>query len=144
MNNPQQNLGLIRRFFDEVCNKGNIAALDELAAGNVHLNDPAAHRKEGLHAYKELETLYCKAFPNKKVTIDDLISSEDKVIVRWTCKGVHAGDLQDIPATNRSFQISGISIYRITNNKIAEVWQTWDRLGLLEQIGEVQPAHALH
>lgn len=144
MNTPQQNLSLIRRLFDEVYNKGNIAALDSLAANNIRINDPAAHRKEGLHAYKEMETLYCKAFPNKKVTLDDLISSEDKVTVRWTCKGSHTGDLQEIAATNRSFQISGISIYRITNNKISEIWQSWDRLGLLEQLGEIQPAHALH
>lgn len=142
----QQNIALGKRLYDEVFNKGNLSVCDEIIANNVKINDPAMHNghTEGLKAFKDAETQYKKAFPNKKITIDDIFANEDKVVVRWTCQGVHKGELQGIAPTNRSFKISGISIYQVANGKITSAFQFWDRLGLLEQIGEIQPALALH
>ncbi len=144
MDNPQ-NINQTKKLFEEIYNKGNLTMLDGLVANNVRLNDPATRQqKEGLKALKDTEASYIRAFPNKKVKIEDIMSSEDKVIVRWTCQGVHKGELQGISPTNKEFKISGISIYRFANGKVTEIWQSWDRLGLLEQIGEIQPALALH
>lgn len=141
----QSYLPLVRRLFDEVFNKGNVSVLDEFFSSNVKLHDPAhMHKNTGLSSLKEIETSYIKAFPNKKVKIDDIFLAEDKVVVRWTCTGVQKGPLQDIAASNKPFTMSGISIYTFANGKIAEIYQNWDRLALLEQIGEIQPAMALH
>jgi steroid delta-isomerase-like uncharacterized protein len=141
----QQNINLTKKLFEEVFNKGNLHALNELIANNVTLHDPAApHRNEGLECFKEIEKKYLEAFPNKKVKIDEIFGFEDRVVVRWTCKGVQKGKLDDLDATNKEFKITGISIYLFSNGKITEIWQTWDRLGLFEQIGEITPVHALH
>jgi steroid delta-isomerase-like uncharacterized protein len=144
----QQNLSLVRRLFDEVYAKENYKALDDLIAQNIQIHDAAApHFHGGLQALKQQEMMYTKAFPNKKVKIDDIMSTaDDRVIVRWTCTGneTHKGEFPGIPNTNKSYKFSGIGIYRITNGKISEIWQNWDRLGLLEQIGEIQPALAAH
>lgn len=144
-NAAQQNIALTRKLFDEVFNKENLAACDELFAANVKFIDPAKpHLKAGVAAVKEMETTYCKAFPKKKIKIDDIFAAEDRVVVRWTCQGVQKGELQGIAASNKPFTITGISIYRFANGKITEVCQNWDRLALLEQIGEISPALALH
>lgn len=141
----QQSLTLIKRLFDEVYTKGNLNLIDELVATNVRRHDPARTEHEtGIQAFKELERIYKQAFPNKKLKIDDIMAVDDKVVVHWTCTGTHKGDLEGIPATNRDFKITGITIYRLANGKITELWQNWDRLGLLEQIGEVERASALH
>lgn len=140
-----KNLSLARRLFDEVYNKGNLSALDEIVATNVIIHDPAlTSRLEGLKGYKETESQYTRAFPNKKIKIDDIFASADNntVLVRWTCQGTHKGDFRGIPATNKDFKISGISVYKFSNGKITEINQIWDRLGLLEQIGEIQMAHS--
>jgi steroid delta-isomerase-like uncharacterized protein len=109
------------------------------------MHDPATpNAKEGLQAFKSSESNYEKAFPNKKIKIDDIFATEDKVVVRWTCTGTHKGNLQGLSPTNKDVKFTGISIYTISNGKITEVNQQWDRLALLEQIGEVTPAHALH
>lgn len=141
----QKNVTQTKKLFEDVFSKGNISALDSILASNIKLNDPARpHDKEGIANIKELEQTYNTAFPNKKVHIDELIPAEDKVIVRWTASAVHKGELEGISPTNKSIKISGISIYRFQNGKIIEITQQWDRLGLLEQIGEIQPAAALH
>lgn len=141
----QQNITLVRRLFDEVYTKGSLNLLDELMANNVRLHDPARpDHREGLTSLKEVESIYKKAFPSKKLKIDDIFAVDDRVVVRWTCTGTHRGELEGIPATNRDIKITGVSIYRLANNKVAEMWSSWDRLGLLEQIGEIEPATALH
>ncbi len=142
--NTQPMINLVKKLFTEVFTKGNISVSDELVDTNVKLHDPATRNGHGLASFKDTENTYKRAFPTKKLTIEDIFAAGDKVIVRWTCQATQSGPLQDISASNKKINISGISVYRISNNKIVEIWQSWDRLGLLEQIGEIQPALALH
>lgn len=133
---------LVQRLYDEVYTGGNINALDQLVANNVKFQDGSIpNSKPGLAFLKELEASYKKAFPNKKVTVDELLVSGDKVIVRWTCKGSHEGEFQGTMPTHRKFTISGIGIYTIANDRISEIYQSWNALSLLEQLNIIQPAH---
>jgi steroid delta-isomerase-like uncharacterized protein len=67
--------------------------------------------------------------------IDEIFSSDDRVVVRWTGTGTHVRELNGIPATGRPVRVDAISIHRVANGKIAETWQVWDTLSLLQQIG---------
>lgn len=141
----QQNIALVKKLYDELYTKGNIAAAEQLFATDVKLIDSSAPNfRGGLTGLKERETMFKKAFPDKNSKIDDIFSTEDRVVVRWTTTGTHKGSLQNIAPTGKSVKVSGISVYRIVNGKITEISQAWDRLGLLEQIGVVEPATALH
>lgn len=144
--NNQQNMNLLKKLFDEVYTKGNISALAEFCTAKIKLHDPAVPNfKGGIEELKAREMMYKTAFPDKQLKIEEfLMAGDDKAVVRWTCKGTHKGELQGVAPTNKSFQITGISIYRFENGKIAEIFQNWDRLGLLEQIGEIHPAAVLH
>jgi steroid delta-isomerase-like uncharacterized protein len=134
---------IVQRLFDEVYTGGNINVLDQLVSNNIRIHDQSLpNAKPGLSYYRELETSYARAFPSKKATIDELIVSGDRVIVRWTCKGSHEGEYQGTPATHRKFTVSGISIFQITNDRVSEIWQSWDRLSLLEQLNIIQLSHS--
>lgn len=133
----------VRRLYSEVYSKGNIKICDELCSSSLKFHDAAVKgTKNGLQALKEAEATYFKAFPNKKATIEDLIVQDNQVVVRWSCQGKQDGEFEGIAATHRTFTLTGISIYTFTNDKITEVWQAWDRLSLLEQLGATQLAHA--
>lgn len=136
------NMSQVKRLFEEVFNKGDLSACHELVSDTVKMHDPDP--TEGLEAFKAKERLYQQAFPQKRVRIDDLFAINDKVVVRWTAQGVHRGELPGLPATGSEIKVTGISIYRLENDKISDIWQEWDRLGLLEQIGEVQPSYVFH
>lgn len=142
----EQNVNIVRKLYEEVYSKGNTEILDQICNKDLTIHDSALPHQQikGIQNYKKREDEYKKAFPDKKVTIDDIFGTDNKVIVRWTCQGTQKGELQDIAPTNKRFKIMGISIYTVNNGKITEGWQSWDRLGLLEQIGEIQPAGALH
>jgi steroid delta-isomerase-like uncharacterized protein len=141
----QENINLVKRFFEEIYNKGNFNLMDELLSSNVTIYDQALpNHREGLREYKNSQNQYKQAFPNRKGKIEDVFASDDKVAVRWSLQATHKGDLKDLSATNKDFKVTGISLYSVKSGKITEIFHQWDRLGLLEQIGEIQPAAALH
>lgn len=137
-------MNIVRRLYDEVYAKGNIKALDDLCDKNLQFHDVPNDQNKvgGIHDFKELETGYHKAFPNKKPKIEDIFTNQDKVVVRWTLTGKNEGPFNGNPPTHRNATISGISIYRLENEKIVELWQRWDKLSLLEQLGIA--VHAAH
>jgi steroid delta-isomerase-like uncharacterized protein len=141
----KENMKLVQKLYD-CFNKNDIQqlnCLDNLLAQNVRFHDAATPTlTSGVQAVKQAESGYIKAFPNKSAKIDTMFGAEDRVVVRWTVSATHKGPFQGIAPTNKSFKISGITIYRVSDNKISEVWQSWDHLGLLEQLGvfHLQPA----
>ena len=86
---------------------------------------------------KNFVQMYAAAFPGKRVTVDDAVSSGDKVVVRWTMRGAHEGELMGIPASGADVTLTGITMYRFENGKVAEEWTYADMLGLMQQVGAV-------
>jgi steroid delta-isomerase-like uncharacterized protein len=138
----QENSALIRRWFEEVWNKGRTEAIDEMSAPDVIGHGQAQHDTDiGLAEFKIFAADLHSAFPDIKVVIDQTIEQGDKVVARWTSTMTHTGEFLGFPATGKKATITGTSIQRILNGKIVEGWDNWDQLGLLVQIGAVPSAH---
>jgi steroid delta-isomerase-like uncharacterized protein len=135
----EENKTISRRFIEEAFNKGNVDVIDEIVSSNIVTHDPAAppNMPAGSEGVKQMVLGYRSAFPDIKVTIDDLIAEGDKVVTRWSARGTHEGELMGIPPTGKEGQVTGISIDRIEGGQIVESWTNWDTLGLLQQIGAV-------
>jgi steroid delta-isomerase-like uncharacterized protein len=132
------NKNVVRRLFEEVWNKGNLGVTDELFAPNyAHHDSSTPDVGRGPESEKKRATLYRTAFPDLRLTIEDIIAEGETVMARWSCRGTHKGDLSGIAPTGKQFAISGISIARIANGKMAEGWVNWDALGLMQQLGVV-------
>ncbi len=88
----------------------------------------------------EIRKMLPKAFPDISWSIEELIATEDKVIIRFIERGTHEGEFMGIPATGNKYETSGISIRRIENGKIVEEREEFDVLGLMQQLGmELKP-----
>ena len=95
---------------------------------------PQAKGPEGV---KRLAAMVHAAFPDLNFTIEDLIAEGDKVVYRYTIRGIHQNDFMGIPATGKAVKVTGIHIYRIGDGKLQEEWENWDMLGLLRQLGVI-------
>ena len=138
----QENSALIRRWFDEVWNKGRMEAIDEMASPDVIGHGQAQHDTDiGLQEFRNFAAGLRAAFPDMKVVIDQTIEQGDKVVARWTSTMTHQGEFLGFAATGKKATVTGTSIQRISNGKIVEGWDNWDQLGLLVQIGAVAAAH---
>ena len=134
----ETNKALVRRFIDDVHNKGNFAVFNELFAPD-YVNRSAPASANGRAAREQAIRGYRDAMPDLRVTIDDMIAEGDRVALRWTTSGTQKGALETplgvAPASHRPVSIPGINIFRIAGGKIAEEWIVWDTLGLAQQVG---------
>jgi steroid delta-isomerase-like uncharacterized protein len=127
-----------RLIFEEVWNGKNLTAIDELMAADYVHHDPQSPKfSDGREGYKQLVTYYLNAFPDSHFTIDEEIQEGDTAVTRWTVNGTHRGDLPTLPASGKSFSVTGITIARLRNGKFVESWNNWDALGLMQQLGSI-------
>jgi len=134
----EQNKNAVRRLFEEVWNKGYVPVADELFASTyTHHDSSTPDVGRGPESEKKRVSLYRNAFPDLRLTIEDLIAEGETVMARWSCRGTHRGDLNGIAPTGKQFTISGVSIARFASGKMVEGWVNWDALGLMQQLGVV-------
>jgi steroid delta-isomerase-like uncharacterized protein len=130
-----ENKALIRRYFDEFWNQGNLAATRDLIAEDaiVHYSPHDEPLRIGDIA-EERVARERRAFPDLHFTIEDLVAEGDKVVARWTMQGTHQGEYVGIAPTGKRVTVGGINIYRVADGKIAEIWVTSDDLDMLQQL----------
>ena len=75
------------------------------------------------------------AFPNSQLTVDEAIVDGDRMALRFTQRGVHAGDFMGIPPTGASFSMAGHTVLHFRDGRVVERWSTADMLSLLVQLG---------
>jgi steroid delta-isomerase-like uncharacterized protein len=134
----EQNKAVVRRLIEEVWNKGNLSLADQLFTSNyTHHDSSSPDFGHGPESEKKRATLYRNAFPDLRLTIEDIMAEGETVMTRWSCRGTHKGDLNGIAPTGKQFTISGTTVGRFANGKIAESFVNWDALGLMQQLGAV-------
>jgi steroid delta-isomerase-like uncharacterized protein len=132
------NASLIRRWFDEVWNKGRAEAIDELfdEEGVAHgLADETGSSLRGPSGFKPFFHKFREAFPEIEVVVEDTVSEGDKVAARCTVRGHHRGDTLGFKATDSPVEFTGIAIVRVSNGKIVEAWNNFDFMSMFQQLG---------
>ena len=142
----EENIHVMRRWFQEVWNDSRTQTIYELMAPNAIARGQRG-AEEDIRGPQEFETFVSEiraSFSDIKLKIEDILGVDDKVVVRWSATMSHTGDLLGLPPSNKKVRTQGITIARVTDGKIAEGWDNWDQLGMLEQIGAYkQPESSL-
>jgi steroid delta-isomerase-like uncharacterized protein len=135
----EDNKALVRRYFEEIWDKGNLDLIDELFTTNFVRHGPTATEGEvrGLEGFKALVSMYRSAFPDLRVPIEDLIAEGDRVVTRWRAHGTHQGELLGNAPTGNQVSVTGMLIDRISGGKIEEEWVDYDTLHFMQQVGAV-------
>ncbi|MDP2662915.1 MAG: ester cyclase, partial [Dehalococcoidia bacterium] len=85
--------------------------------------------------FKESATIYRKAFPDMQVKVEDEILEGELLVERWSSTCTHTGEFMGLPPTGKSLSLTGISVVRLSGDKIAESWENYDAIGMLQQLG---------
>ena len=100
----EENKANARRFYEEVFNQGNLAAIDELSAPNIVDHTAMPDQSPGTEGLKQMIGMYLSAFPNLHLTVDAMIGEGDMVSVLSTVTGTHTADMMGIPPTGQADQ----------------------------------------
>ena len=143
----EENKAIVRRFFEEIYIKGNVAAVDELIAPNpvIHWDSPInvpvpAQFQLSLEEIKQVVSQYRTTFPDLQYTVELQVAEGDMVVTRVTARGTHTGEYRGlryrgIPPTGKQVTWTEIRIFRIADGKLVEQWSNEDDLGRLQQVG---------
>jgi steroid delta-isomerase-like uncharacterized protein len=131
-----ENEAVVRRYYEQMCNerKNDLAA--ELFTSDHRMHDPQVPTPDGPDGMVATVSTYQQAVDGHW-GIEELFSTGDKVVVRWTGSGTHVGEINGIPPTGKAIRVDAITIHTMRDGKIAETHEVWDTLGFLQQLGVV-------
>jgi predicted ester cyclase len=87
--------------------------------------------KEG---FRQFIYLLWNAFPDIRITFEDIIVEGNKVVCRYNLAGTHKGQFMDLQPTNKQFRVNGMTIFSFRDAKVIERWNLVDMMSLMEQL----------
>jgi steroid delta-isomerase-like uncharacterized protein len=138
----EENIQLMRRWFDEVWNQGRVETIFQMTVPDVlgHGQGTQGEEVRGPEAYAAFHANIRSAFSELELTVEDMFGCEDRVVTRWSATMKHTGDGLGFPPTGRDVTLTGIAIARFKDGKIVEGWDAWDQAGMLRQLETGSPS----
>jgi steroid delta-isomerase-like uncharacterized protein len=128
----------IHRWFEEVWNKGNADAIDDMFAEDGIANgliDENGNPYRGPAGFKILQRQFLSAYPDMKITVEDTVVEGDKIAARCRVTGTHKGDSLGVAPTNEPVEFTGITIVHVKDGKIIEAWNEFNFMEMYSKIG---------
>jgi len=135
----ERNKDTFRRYVEEVWKDEKLDIADEVFAEKYlsHQSNGTALER-GPEDVKKFVKEYRSAFSDIEDIVEDMIGEGDRVVTRWTLRVTHTGEFRGIPATGKRITITGIGIFRFSEEgKVVESWDSLDQLGMLRQLGVI-------
>lgn len=134
---PDDQKKLAQIYIKKVWNKADMEIFEQITSEDFtyHLGgQPPRNKIEMRHFVDEVH----QAFPDWEVEIQEIITENDVVTVRWAGEVTHQGVFHGIAPTGRKIAVSGINLYKIENDRIAREWEQMDSLGMIKQMGVIE------
>jgi steroid delta-isomerase-like uncharacterized protein len=129
------NKALLQRFFEEMYTQGDLRVGDQIVGINYVNHNPAPGEAPGREGLKAFVAYLHRAFADLNITIQDQVAEGDRVVTRFTIRGIQEGEFAGLPPAGKPIAVTAISIHRIHNGQIQEGWLKWDALGMMQQLG---------
>ena len=132
------NKNLLIQFIEEVWNAGMVDAVDKYIAPAYTIyhdpGDPWEGMTLDLAGYKDRLTKSRAPFPDQRFTFQDLLATDDRVVMTWQWGATHKADLPGFPASGKQIRMSGATVYYLKDGRFTGHWQIVDRLGVYRQL----------
>ena len=133
----EKNKAVLRRWIEAYNERDLEAEADVLAPGFVAHVPAAPGPLEGLEAWRRFSGPFAEAFPDLRLTVEDVVSDGEKVAARVAFRGTHRGEFQGIAPTDKEVAFSSMEFNRVVGGKVEEHWVELDLLGLMQQLGVI-------
>ena len=91
----------------------------------------------GIDGIKQMMNMFYSAFPNLKVTVNQLVAERDLVVGHMTTEGTPTGEFMGIPALGKKISITEMNMVRISNGKAVEHWGLANAMVMMQQLGVI-------
>lgn len=132
---PEQNRAVVLHYLDELYNRANLGALASFCSQGFIWQGGSQGHAVGPDAPRQALTPLLNGFPDLRLTVEEILASDDLVVTRVRLRGTHRGEYGGRPATGRAVELGGTLIHRVREGKLTEEWWQIDVYGLMQQIG---------
>lgn len=132
----ESNRATARRVLEEFFTAGKLELAEELFTPDLvqhHPDEP--YETRGPDGIRERITAWRTAFPDLNTSVEDLVAEGDRVAIRSIARGTNDGEFAGSPATGKQIALEWESIYRFDGGKVAEMWDAWNVLAVMEHLG---------
>jgi steroid delta-isomerase-like uncharacterized protein len=133
----EDNKAVVRRWIETFNERDLQGEANLLAAGYVAHVPAAPGPLEGLEAWREFTAPFAEAFPDLRLTVQDIMAEDDLVAARVVFRGTHRGEFQGVPPTDKEVNFTSMEFNRVVEGKVEEHWVEIDLLGLIGQLGAI-------
>jgi steroid delta-isomerase-like uncharacterized protein len=129
----EENRARAQRWMQEIWNERREATIDELMHPEAigHMEGGDVHGPSG---FKAARASLLDALPDLTIEVEDSVSENDSVVLRWRVSGTHKGSGLGLPPTGRPVSFRGMSWFRLENGQMVEGWDSWNLGALLEDL----------
>jgi len=118
----EQNKALVRKFFEEVWSKANVAVVDELLAPDFVDRSLLPGQESSREEYKRSITEFHAAFSFADLTIEAQIAEGDMVVTKFSMRCIHRGEFLGVPPSGEEATYASIRIHRIVGGQVTDEW----------------------
>lgn len=132
---PDANVAVVRRFFEEGVNAGNLDVFDTVVVPDVVYNGATVSDESGLAALKRIYGEALTGLPGIQYGFLTSVASGDTVAVRYLVEGVHTGNFRGLEPTGKTITWNHAAFAHVKCGKITEMWAEVNQLDRLRQFG---------
>ena len=129
----EKNKAVARIVFEEILGRGKFDDYESVYAPGYISH--SSHGDVGRDQDRASAKNWRQAFPDLRVTVEQVIAEGDLVAIHFVAEGANTGSANGMPATGKSVRIPAMTIFRIVDGKILEEWPMFNELDLLRQLG---------
>ena len=130
---------ILRIWFERVWNQGDETTIDQLYAPTAVGNGLPAASMPGPEGFKPFFRAFRAAFPDIHVEVTHAVSEGDLGVVHCRVTGTNTSPLMGMAASNRSVDITGMTMARVVDGLIVEGWNHFDFGAMYRQLGVEPP-----
>src|SRR5690242_6416302 len=119
-------------WFD-MCRTGDEGRLGELATDDLVCHGPGGTGDRA--TFVAWLHWYPTAFAEQRPSLEDVIVSGDRIVVRYVVRSTYRGGYLDLPAGEQPVEETGIIIFRLAGDRVAETWFEGNDLEIAQQLG---------
>ena len=136
MSDPQEAKAVIRRWNDEGWSGGNYDLAHEIIAPVMTVHGAGGQSVGmGPEGLIDLIKTWRTAFPDGRMTVDDIIVEGDLVGIRNTWHGTQTESFYGIPPSGKEVHVTSVGLDRVKDGQVAEGWGELDMVGMMQQLG---------
>jgi steroid delta-isomerase-like uncharacterized protein len=129
-----KNKEIIRKIFEDGMNNRNFSVFEEYVSPQ-YVNYGIPGHQPGIEGFKEIIKQFTDAFPDMKITQDEIVADGDSVATRGSWTGTNKGSFMGMPATGKQVNVQYMDFWKLKDGKCVENWVQMDIAGLMQQLG---------